>query len=69
MPVWRVPAQSGEATSTLSFSPLVNGLLASGSEDGSVRLWDVEGASPALVGAKNLGVVSTAACYVLDLGR
>ncbi len=38
-------------------SPLVNGLLASASEDGSVRLWDVDGASPSLMGSKDFGVV------------
>jgi hypothetical protein len=55
------------ATVVLHGSVLVSGLLASASEDGVVRLWDVDGASPSLVGSKNLGVVRATRCFVILL--
>lgn len=53
-------------TSRVGCSPLANGLLATASEDGSVRLWDVEGAAPALMGSKDMGVVRALFCMCLS---
>jgi len=45
-----------EAISSVSFSPLLNGLLATASADQTVKLWDVQGNKPSMLASKNMGV-------------
>jgi periodic tryptophan protein 1 len=45
-PLWRVAAAHGAAVTCLAQAPLARGLLASGSLDKSVKLWDTLAAAP-----------------------
>jgi WD40 repeat protein len=59
-PLWKIPPASDTAVASLSFSVGVRGLLAAASEDGTIRLYDVEeGPKPACVGAKDMAIVSS----------
>ncbi|GLC43281.1 hypothetical protein PLESTB_001490200 [Pleodorina starrii] len=61
-PLFRLSAHDKPAC-TLSFCPAVRGLLATGSTDKKVKLWDLSGAAPSLVCTQDLntGAVFSAA--------
>ncbi|EXJ76743.1 uncharacterized protein A1O5_01251 [Cladophialophora psammophila CBS 110553] len=54
-PVWTLQAHDG-AVSAFDISPSVPGLLATGSEDKSVKIWNIENKKPAMVVSRNLEV-------------
>ncbi|KAK5455938.1 rRNA-processing protein [Exophiala xenobiotica] len=54
-PVWTLHAHDG-AVSAFDISPSVPGLLATGSEDKRVKLWNIENNIPSMVVARNLDV-------------
>lgn len=57
-PLWKIASASDAAVSSVSFSVGVRGLLATASEDGTIRLYDVEESpKPACVGAKDMAIV------------
>lgn len=54
-PVWTLQAHDG-AVSAFDISPLVPGLLATGSDDKRVKIWNVEDSKPSMVVSRNLEV-------------
>lgn len=54
-PVWTLHAHDG-AVSAFDVNPAVPGLLATGSEDKRVKLWNIENNTPSMVVARNLDV-------------
>ncbi len=54
-PVWTLHAHDG-AVSAFDINPAVPGLLATGSEDKRVKLWNIENNTPSMVVARNLDV-------------
>lgn len=52
-PLWTLMAHK-KAASSLDYNPLAVGVLATGSADKTVKLWDVSGATPALLATKDM---------------
>lgn len=54
-PVWTLQAHDG-AVSAFDLSPSIPGLVATGSEDKRVKLWNIENNTPAMIVSRNLDV-------------
>jgi periodic tryptophan protein 1 len=54
-PLWTLAAHK-KAASSLDYNPSVAGILATGSADKTVKLWDVSGAAPALLATKDMDI-------------
>lgn len=52
-PLWKLDAHK-KATSSVDFNPVAAGVLATGSADKTVKLWDVSGATPSLLATKDM---------------
>lgn len=56
-PLWKLSAHTKEVTG-LVLSPQCPGFLATASQDGTYKTWDIEGAEPVLISQKNLKIGS-----------
>jgi len=55
-PTWRLSAHGSEAVSSISFSYLVKGMVATASVDKSIKIWDIGTGKPDCVATKSMGI-------------